>query len=367
MVFVLKTFTLLVYPLQGIDISSCLLIVSTMSTALNNQPGPSTNDLMTLEPAAVTSLVTTKLAMWPSEDEGAVSRRRMHMPEMFIERRRLHFENTAFVVPLNLPPRGSPAPEAILQYGNRLQSVATEEIQPGMVAHAVAYIETWNGSERGYSGTGAVIYGNIVVTAGHVLLSESGQSHVTAVRVTVGESVTSESRHGICIAFNGNWYATNSGVNDMAFIKLDCPFHTVQPLAYCQSPLISEGTIDTLAFGFPGKTDRSVSSGPLYKSKAPLTYNQNLKMFEHKGDTEKGSSGGPLIDASGQVIALHWGYCGINLAVTIDRNGNDFVPFLRILGVPILDATLPEQQRNISIELIGAQGADGVVYAWYKH
>ncbi|KAI1384088.1 trypsin-like cysteine/serine peptidase domain-containing protein [Hypoxylon trugodes] len=251
------------------------------------------------------------------------------------EKTRTSLENTVVLVDLEPPPCGPAVPEGFLPYGNQLELVATEEIQPGLAAHAVAYIETWSGRVRCSYGTGAVIHGNIVVTVGHVLMSSSGP--VTAVRVTVGRGPTSESRHGTRVAFNLNWCTTGAIANDVALIELNLPFDNVRPLNYGQSPVTDENGVDSIAYGFPN-TGTSVPCGQLYKSTAPLKYNPALNIFEHWGDTDSGSSGGPLIDNSEKVIALHWGYHkqrSVNLAVAIDCNGNNFADLFRALDVPV--------------------------------
>ncbi|KAI1384095.1 trypsin-like cysteine/serine peptidase domain-containing protein [Hypoxylon trugodes] len=276
------------------------------------------------------------------------------------------FKNTAIRFDLDSSLCGIPITEASLKK-NPLRVVDVEEIQPGKTPHG-AYVDlvliflsvltlstpvvriiAWLSNMECSSGTGTVIDNYTVVTAAHVLVSDSG--HAVSVQVIAEEGRNIESR----------------------YCKLDKPFDTVQPIECQQCPITKENDAYTTIYGFPKDTSVFAPCGQLCMSESPFHYNPTSKMIEHEGDTEEGNSGGPLIDSSGKVFALHSGCVHdktkdmVNLAVMIDRDGNNIAALLQVLNgeQSIESSTAPNQQSGNSIRLVRkAQGVDGLIFVW---
>ncbi|KAI1384094.1 trypsin-like cysteine/serine peptidase domain-containing protein [Hypoxylon trugodes] len=254
---------------------------------------------------------------------------------------------------------------------NPLMLVDVQEIQPGKMPQAIVYIVVAldNGGFR--YGSGTVIDNNIVVTAGHVLISSSGRA--VSVDVIAGEGDTKELRRGKCAAIHGRWYSMQAIANDVGVIELNEPFKNVQPLTYIQSPIANDtGGIATV-YGFPKDESRFLQNERLHKSRAPCKYNPTFKMIQHEGDSIGGVSGGPMIDKLDKVIAIHHGWNNdketrevVNLAVTIGHNGNDFAALRQVLGASsIPGSTSHTQDQSHTVECMGmVTEINGVIYKW---
>ncbi|KAI1141095.1 hypothetical protein F5Y05DRAFT_410947 [Hypoxylon sp. FL0543] len=84
----------------------------------------------------------------------------------------------------------------------------------------------------------------------------------------------------------------------------------------------------------------------------------------HDGDTEKGTSGGPVFDSLGRVIALHKGFelidssanVKVNKAVAINHYGNDVEKFVQALSMLMKNTPAEGTQieRGDQLELGGS-------------
>ncbi|KAI0413565.1 trypsin-like cysteine/serine peptidase domain-containing protein [Xylaria grammica] len=191
------------------------------------------------------------------------------------------------------------------------------------------------------SGSGFLIDDWTVVTVGHLLVNHCGCAR--GMRIWAGrggDENTIESRDGMYVAVHNGWFEGYSECNDLAFIRLSEPFNTVNPLEYKQTPITHNG-VDAAIYGYPCDLPENSSArgNRLCVSRSSVRYgwSNSTLMLEHEGDTERGNSGGPVVDHMGTVIALHRGWAPavggykVNEAVAINHGGNDFEAFLLIL------------------------------------
>ncbi|KAI0531556.1 trypsin-like cysteine/serine peptidase domain-containing protein [Xylaria digitata] len=249
--------------------------------------------------------------------------------------------------------------EAILGKNPR-DVVPPEEIMPGSLLRGVMKIISVCGGST-VTESGVLIDDWTVATVGHLLVN--GHGHAKEVVICAGHGGgdnTVESRGGIYVTVHYDWYNKRSDPNDLAFIRLSEPFGTVNPIGYMQTPITNDD-IDASIYGFPYDTPNDALGYRLCVSKCPVRYSQSSStgMLEHEGDTEKGTSGGPVLDANGIVIALHKGGGGlVNQAVTIDRNGNDFWAFRLILEYM-------SQMEDDRVRILGeVKEVGGFAFAW---
>ncbi|KAI0434845.1 trypsin-like cysteine/serine peptidase domain-containing protein [Xylaria sp. FL1042] len=255
-------------------------------------------------------------------------------------------------------------PEAILGKYPRTV-VPSEDIMPGYPLRGVVKIIADFGGGTVSSGSGVLINEWTVATVGHILINNDG--HAKTVGILVGQAGSdhcTESRKGIYVAVHYKWFEKRSDLNDVAFIRLSKPFDTVDPIGYMQTPVI-ENQHNGRIYGFPYDMPGDAPGDRLCVSNCPIRYSQpcSTGILKHEGDTEKGTSGGPVLDANGTVIALHrgWTYEGlgkINQAVAIDRDSNDFWAFCQILEYM-------SQRENARVKLVGkVEKVGGFAFAW---
>ncbi|KAI0878343.1 trypsin-like cysteine/serine peptidase domain-containing protein [Hypoxylon argillaceum] len=218
--------------------------------------------------------------------------------------------------------------------------VPPTDIMPGCYMRGVVKVIVFFSDGSSSTGSGFLTDYLIVATAGHVVDDDiHGHAQYVVVQAGLGGADNAiESRRGVCVVVNSNWYNGRSGRNDLAFIRLGSPFNTVEPLQYMQTPVTDNG-ITASVYGFPGDIPESAPGQRLCATMCPVRYSLSCSagMLEYEGDTEKGTSGGPVLNADRIVIALHrgWDYDAdgrrINQAVTINRYGNDFGAFRQVL------------------------------------
>ncbi|KAI8958373.1 trypsin-like cysteine/serine peptidase domain-containing protein [Daldinia sp. FL1419] len=130
--------------------------------------------------------------------------------------------------------------------------------------------------------------------------------------------------------------------NDFAILRVSRPFpEGIKRMKYRKTPT---NTIRAKIYGFP--TD--MPNDPAGRWLAHLCYSHSMvkyasttnSLLDHDGDTGPGSSGGPIVDSTGKVIALHRG-CDwrdsyshplINKAVALFTKGNDPEKFIQAIN-----------------------------------
>ncbi|KAI0436151.1 trypsin-like cysteine/serine peptidase domain-containing protein [Xylaria telfairii] len=254
--------------------------------------------------------------------------------------------------------------EAILGKNPR-DVVPPEEIMLGSYLRGVVKITVGFGGDSIVTGSGVLIDDWTVATVGHLLVNDYGHAKDVVISAGQGSSDnTIEFRDGIYVAVHYKWYDKRSDPNDLAFIRLSKSFDTVNHIKYMQTP-VTDNSIDASIYGFPYDMPHDSPGNRLCVSRCPVRYGQSSStgMLEHEGDTAKGTSGGPVLDAQGIVIALHkgWAETGrrqVNRAVAIDRDGNDFWAFRLILGYM-------SQREDDRVKMLGeVKKVGGFAFAW---
>ncbi|GAW20542.1 hypothetical protein ANO14919_100500 [Xylariales sp. No.14919] len=243
----------------------------------------------------------------------------------------------------------------VLLNKNQRAVVPLEEIKIGSLLRGVVRISVRLQTGPVF-GTGVLIDDLTVATVGHLLVDTYG--NVQGVTIWAGQGDgdnTIEDRDGIYVAVHNRWYRERRNSNDLAFIRLSKPFGKANPIKYMQTPVTHNG-IDASIYGFPyDLPEKGNERGKrLCVSESAVRYSlsDSVGMLEHEGDTEKGTSGGPVLNAEGVVIALHRGWDSkvgggrINQAVSIDRDGNDFSAFRMILDYMA-------QRENDRVKILG--------------
>ncbi|KAL5330404.1 hypothetical protein ACEPPN_003931 [Leptodophora sp. 'Broadleaf-Isolate-01'] len=87
-------------------------------------------------------------------------------------------------------------------------------------------------------GTGVLINGWTVATAGHLLIDEAG--HAKNVVILAGDV---ESRDGIYVTVPYQWYKESFKQEDLGFIHLQKQFDTVNPIMIRQTSVSDNGTL----------------------------------------------------------------------------------------------------------------------------
>ncbi|KAI0851537.1 hypothetical protein F5Y00DRAFT_230042 [Daldinia vernicosa] len=95
-------------------------------------------------------------------------------------------------------------------------------------------------------------------------------------------------------------------------------------------------------------------------------------MIEHFGDTLPGNSGSPVINSSGNIVAVHFGWDfvhgrTVNLAVAIERNGNNITALRQALFKMLAGPSSPPRhhQQNVNVQqFMEIRDAGGRIFAW---
>jgi V8-like Glu-specific endopeptidase len=141
------------------------------------------------------------------------------------------------------------------------------------------------------TGSGVLINENIVATAAHLVMDDSGHAKSVTVRAGLGGiDNTIESRKGTYTAVHHKWFNEGSPLNDLAFIRLSKPFDTVKPISYKQTPDTDTGIAANI-YGFPYDMPSFAKGNRLCVSKGLVRYSQTCStgMVEHDGDSVEGA------------------------------------------------------------------------------
>lgn len=156
---------------------------------------------------------------------------------------------------------------------------------------------------KGGSGTGFFIDARTIVTNKHVVESAAGE------QVYVGSRLMERPIRARVKALSVGATDKSPGAIDFALVIIDEEVPNSQILALTRDPQPLETAI---AVGFPGsgiQTDRtSAFPDPIFTSgvvSAIQPQESGARLIVHSADISPGSSGGPLVDACGNVIGIN--------------------------------------------------------------
>ncbi|KAK4444248.1 trypsin-like cysteine/serine peptidase domain-containing protein [Podospora aff. communis PSN243] len=228
--------------------------------------------------------------------------------------------------------------EALLEVSPRTE-VSVDEMRPnGPLRGIVKLIVTRNDCSR-IVGTGVLIRPDVIAAAGHLLENKG----LYAVKVTAHAGYGSESvqtRRGRCAVVHYEWYHRQHPSNDLAFVRLESEFKHITPIPFLQTP-ISDGALTGRVYGYSGDIPVRAPGQRLTVSSSSFHYDtrdaSGLGVLQHRADTRGGASGGPVLDDNNNLIGIHTGWTRatghrkVNIAVTVERQGNEFLKFLEVL------------------------------------
>ncbi|KAI1472813.1 uncharacterized protein F4812DRAFT_410347 [Daldinia caldariorum] len=240
--------------------------------------------------------------------------------------------------------RTSSGNEAILEE-NPMADCPEDTVQDGGsvsgVMMVVATFEAPGVRRKVLKSTGVAINDYYIMTVAHAIWDSNFglASSITVIRDIRADPSQENMRCVDAGAVHYQW-ARNPGdtsestrKNDFAILHVSEPFHRgVQPMAYQEPPT---HPTDVSIYGFP-------RGGPRlrYSTSHQVKYAPNVSgLLDHKGDTEYGSSGGPVVDiSSGTAFGLHRGFAKktqttplINKAVLLQVHGNDPHRFMQFI------------------------------------
>lgn len=206
------------------------------------------------------------------------------------------------------------------------------------------------------SGTGFLIgteatTGDIMITCDHVVRLED--EYVAWVKDAFGIAQTSQLDTSIRVIVKGTVYVGASILNesapddmDFAILKLDQPISERKTLPLKTQNI--EETSDVFALGFPGivtyledfsvftSEDVTITKGSISKKVSLNGYD----FIQHSAVTAEGNSGGPLIDANGNVVGVVKGFTEDNSnTYYYALNINEVADVLKVLNVEFIDAS----------------------------
>jgi S1-C subfamily serine protease len=238
----------------------------------------------------------------------------------------------AKVEPLPVEPRPKPAP-------NRDPLAAAAR----RAASSVVSIQTVGQGNTRNLGAGFVVEGNLIATNFHVMSSATeGQARFLDGRV---------------FAIAG--YAAADRTHDLALLRLEQPPHDVAMLALAEStPEVAE---ELIAIGHPKGVEFAVVPGRLVQrvksSDLPeesqrfirrLASAPELRWLRHSAALQEGNSGGPLVNARGEVV-------GINTWINRESGANYALPIAALRE--LLEDAGEETQSLASLARTDVQAA----------
>ncbi|KAL9044417.1 MAG: hypothetical protein Q9214_002442 [Letrouitia sp. 1 TL-2023] len=208
------------------------------------------------------------------------------------------------------------------------QKVEEEHYTPGGKYRSVLKVHARYGGqdekEKSWTaGTGWLIEDDLVVTAGHVVLSPenrgravylntyAGYRGLDSIGSSVGEQIV-QKRQGKRIAVPEAYFNNKNDTYDVAFVKLIEPFENVQPFRYRETP--EEGSRESIGVvGYPADNDSNDGNngvGPhMYEQFIETSWNlreSDSYLLQYGISTFHGQSGGPVILETGfQCIGTH--------------------------------------------------------------
>ncbi|KAI0894082.1 trypsin-like cysteine/serine peptidase domain-containing protein [Annulohypoxylon nitens] len=275
-------------------------------------------------------------------------------------------------IAFQLPPRRN-YPEAALGRNPRAESPVVNVEDGGSCSGFVMVLAVFvnhMGFELTKYGTGTVIDDRRVLTAGHVFWSR---------KFGLAQSITirRDARVGFddrCVdagVTHFQWVKKFSAKNDLAVLHVSKVFpRGVRRMKYEKTPISGDQTRVKI-YGFPNDMSRDEDGHmcfPLCFSHSDVQYRCGRPLLYHDGDTEEGNSGGPLVNSSDAVIAIHIGSgfktlvvhengrkvtksIRTNKAVAINHHGNDVEKFTRYMAAMFDDLSVqnPRIIRSVSL------------------
>jgi len=148
-----------------------------------------------------------------------------------------------------------------------------------------------------YMCTGYLIAPDVVATAGHCSY-EKGQGRAISMDLWTGyhgRASTSSDQHvqhrrGVKIATTSQWIGSKMSNHDVAFVKLDSPFHGLTPYTYAQTP--SHIAEEIVIAGYPGdKVDNGQKGADMWEGTDTANFDLNTScqnMLVYKISTYNG-------------------------------------------------------------------------------
>ncbi|KAI0894063.1 hypothetical protein F4806DRAFT_503813, partial [Annulohypoxylon nitens] len=135
-------------------------------------------------------------------------------------------------------------------------------------------------------------------------------------------------------AVHYQWFKASSTIHDFAVLHVPLPLpRGINRMAYCKTPSFT-GSIRVYGFSqdMP-KDENGKTMVHLCFSHSSVQYTIGETRLYHHGDTGPGISGGPVVNTSGAMIAVHrGGGPETNKAVVINHHSNDVDNFVNILA-----------------------------------
>lgn len=235
----------------------------------------------------------------------------------------LEAKQVAFVPPW----RRSQPPNAVT--GATPQRISFSQVI-GIVSPSVVSINTFGTQKQ--SGSAIIVHRNgYILTAYHVI---AGAKNIVATLVR-GQGVKVYPAKVVDVAPN----------TDLAIIKITAVNNEIfTPAPLGNSDMITIGE-DVLSIGSPFGLQQSASSGIISNNKRTLTFGDKIFRDLIQTDTplNPGSSGGPLVNAKGQVIGINVAiysptqtFSGVGFAIPINRAKSIFPEFIEIVQSPMI-------------------------------
>ncbi|KAI1085913.1 trypsin-like cysteine/serine peptidase domain-containing protein [Rostrohypoxylon terebratum] len=264
--------------------------------------------------------------------------------------------------------------EALLDVNRRKVSSAIDVVNGGRFSGIVRIVATFVdslGQECLSNGSGVIIDHEHVMTVGHTIWH---LNYGLAVAIAIHRDI----RTGSDIyrvdagAVHFLWAGTFSTKNDFAILHVLTRFHHgIKPMKYAGAST-TFATTNASIYGFskdmPKDENGNWISHLSYSYALVQWVPGNVGLLDHDGDTNKGASGGPVVDDLGVVIALHRGNYQLggkegNTAVAVNHLGNNVEKFKEALTV-VMGVISEEESQVIQGDKFEFHGWIGTYVLW---
>ncbi|XDG07470.1 hypothetical protein ABKA04_007085 [Annulohypoxylon sp. FPYF3050] len=256
--------------------------------------------------------------------------------------------------------------------GDKYRQICEEDtVQDGGLLSGVvmvtAVFKNNLGESKCISGTGFVIDDHHILTAGHIIwCNQLGLAR----NIQIHRDCRSLSREYYVDAgaVHFNWANDFWGANDQALLHVSTPFpQKIKRMEYSQTPTLGDDfTVKT--YGFPcdlpkGRT--GLWPAHVSHTEGHARYTLGDLFLLHRGHTNLGNSGGPVVDgSSGEAIAVHVGtdllhpqgsVDSVGFATAINRNGNNIEKCISSITIStkLGPAEIPEVGKSSAFKYYG--------------